>query len=178
MIHKKIHLISPGCPRPTIALTLQNCGLKHQSFHLYKSNFGILISNISIYHNLIITKETTRTPKSIVLSILDTSTVKLFCRSHRFNSLGASNAWNYLHTCNKGIKVKVYVLVPCSPVIWTVCVCGPCYIHPGCLWPSIALTVQNHCLKHHSFIHYGPCYSSVSLLKTLEITMYCLLRYF
>ena len=24
--------------------------------------------------------------------------------------------------------------------------------HPGCLWPSIALTVQNRGLKHHSFV--------------------------
>ena len=26
--------ISPGCPRPSIAVTVQNCGLKHQSFIL------------------------------------------------------------------------------------------------------------------------------------------------
>ena len=32
MIHNKIHPIIPGCSRPSIALTLQNCGLKHQSF--------------------------------------------------------------------------------------------------------------------------------------------------
>ena len=35
MIHNKIHLISPGCPQPSIAfLTMQNHGLKHHSFHL------------------------------------------------------------------------------------------------------------------------------------------------
>ena len=33
MIHNKIHLIRPGCLRPCIALTVQNCGLKQQSFH-------------------------------------------------------------------------------------------------------------------------------------------------
>ena len=33
MIHNKIHLINPSCPRPNIALQLQNCGLKHHSFH-------------------------------------------------------------------------------------------------------------------------------------------------
>ena len=32
MIHNKIHLIRPGCLRPSIALTVQNRGLKHQSF--------------------------------------------------------------------------------------------------------------------------------------------------
>ena len=31
-IHNKIHLIIPGCPRPSIALQEQNRGLKHQSF--------------------------------------------------------------------------------------------------------------------------------------------------
>ena len=30
MIHNKFHLISPGCPQPSIALQ-QNHGLKHQS---------------------------------------------------------------------------------------------------------------------------------------------------
>ena len=33
MIHYKIHIISPGCPRPGIVLQVQNRGLKHQSFH-------------------------------------------------------------------------------------------------------------------------------------------------
>ena len=33
MIHNKIHLIRPGCFRPSIALTVQNHGLKHHSFH-------------------------------------------------------------------------------------------------------------------------------------------------
>ena len=33
MICNKIHLISPGCSRPSIALQVKNCGLKHQSFH-------------------------------------------------------------------------------------------------------------------------------------------------
>ena len=31
MIHTKIHLMSPGYPQPSIAL--QNCSLKHNSFH-------------------------------------------------------------------------------------------------------------------------------------------------
>ena len=30
MFHTKVHLISPGCPRPSIAL-LQNCCLEHHS---------------------------------------------------------------------------------------------------------------------------------------------------
>ena len=30
MVHSKIHIIRPGC----IALTVQNRGLRHQSFHL------------------------------------------------------------------------------------------------------------------------------------------------
>ena len=34
MVHNKIHHIHPGCLRPSIALTVQNRGLKHQSlFH-------------------------------------------------------------------------------------------------------------------------------------------------
>ena len=33
MIHNKINLISPSCPRPNIALQVQNHDLKHQSFH-------------------------------------------------------------------------------------------------------------------------------------------------
>ena len=32
MIHIKIHLISPGCPRPSIALQVQNRGLKQFHF--------------------------------------------------------------------------------------------------------------------------------------------------
>ena len=32
MIRNKIHLIRPGCLRPSIALTVQNRGLKHHSF--------------------------------------------------------------------------------------------------------------------------------------------------
>ena len=32
MIHNKICLIRPGCLRPSIALTVQNRGLKHHSF--------------------------------------------------------------------------------------------------------------------------------------------------
>ena len=32
MIHSKIHLIRPGSLRPSIALIVQNLGLKHQSF--------------------------------------------------------------------------------------------------------------------------------------------------
>ena len=32
MIHNEIHLISPGCPRPSIALQMQNRGLKRHSF--------------------------------------------------------------------------------------------------------------------------------------------------
>ena len=32
MIHNKIHLISPGCPRPGIALQVQNRSLQHHSF--------------------------------------------------------------------------------------------------------------------------------------------------
>ena len=32
MVHNKIHLIRQGCLRPSIALTVQNRGLKHQSF--------------------------------------------------------------------------------------------------------------------------------------------------
>ena len=32
MIHAKIHLISRGCPRSSIALQVQNRGLKHHSF--------------------------------------------------------------------------------------------------------------------------------------------------
>ena len=38
MIHNKIHLISPCCPRPSITLQVQNCGLKHQSFLSMKVN--------------------------------------------------------------------------------------------------------------------------------------------
>ena len=32
MLHNKIHLTSPSCPLPSIALQVQNRGLKHQSF--------------------------------------------------------------------------------------------------------------------------------------------------
>ena len=32
IIHNKIHLISPGCPLPSIALQVQDRGLKHYSF--------------------------------------------------------------------------------------------------------------------------------------------------
>ena len=32
MIHNKIHLIRPGCLQPSIALTVQNRGLKHHPF--------------------------------------------------------------------------------------------------------------------------------------------------
>ena len=32
MIHNKIHVICPGCLRPSIALTVQKRGLKHHSF--------------------------------------------------------------------------------------------------------------------------------------------------
>ena len=40
MIHNKIHLISPGCPQPRIALQyLQNHGLKHQSLHILQHLF-------------------------------------------------------------------------------------------------------------------------------------------
>ena len=35
MFQNKIYLISPCCLRPSIALTVQNHGLKHQSFILY-----------------------------------------------------------------------------------------------------------------------------------------------
>ena len=35
MIHNKIHLISPGCSRPSIALQVQNGGLKHHSFIVF-----------------------------------------------------------------------------------------------------------------------------------------------
>ena len=34
MIHNKIHLFSSGCPRPRIALQVQNGGLKHHSLVL------------------------------------------------------------------------------------------------------------------------------------------------
>ena len=34
MIHNKIPLISRGCPRSSVALQLQDCGLKHHSFHV------------------------------------------------------------------------------------------------------------------------------------------------
>ena len=35
MMLNKIHLIRPGCLWPSIALTVQNRGLKHQSFHFH-----------------------------------------------------------------------------------------------------------------------------------------------
>ena len=35
MIQNTIHLISPGCPRPGIALQVQDLGLKHHSYHLH-----------------------------------------------------------------------------------------------------------------------------------------------
>ena len=34
MIDNESHLISPGCPRTTLALQVQNRGLKHHSFQL------------------------------------------------------------------------------------------------------------------------------------------------
>ena len=36
-IHNKFHLICPGCLHPSIALTVQNRGLKHRSFHSLNS---------------------------------------------------------------------------------------------------------------------------------------------
>ena len=32
MVHNKIHFIRPGCRRPSIALTVQNRGLKYETF--------------------------------------------------------------------------------------------------------------------------------------------------
>ena len=37
MIHNKIHLISPGFPRPSITLQVQNCVRKHHSSHFVGS---------------------------------------------------------------------------------------------------------------------------------------------
>ena len=42
MIHNKIHFSSPGCPRPSIALQMQNRDLKHHSFHLLQSEYTIV----------------------------------------------------------------------------------------------------------------------------------------
>ena len=39
MIRTKIHLISSGCPQLSLALTVQNRGLKHHSFHF--SNYAV-----------------------------------------------------------------------------------------------------------------------------------------
>ena len=37
----QIHIISPGCRRPSLAFAVQNCGLKHDSLHLLLSCTGI-----------------------------------------------------------------------------------------------------------------------------------------
>ena len=44
MIRNKIHLISPGCPHPSIALQVQNRGLKQNSF--------ISNHNLSVYNKI------------------------------------------------------------------------------------------------------------------------------
>ena len=44
MIHNKIHLISPCCPRPSIASTVQSRGLKHHSFIHSFPNIYVLFS--------------------------------------------------------------------------------------------------------------------------------------
>ena len=43
MIHIKLHLISPGCPKPSISLQMQNRGLKH---HLFP--WSVIIRNADI----------------------------------------------------------------------------------------------------------------------------------
>ena len=44
------------------------------------------------------------------------------------------------------------------------CGIGVCLIRPGCLWPSIALTVQNNGLKHiHSFTKEERCTVSLNI---------------
>ena len=45
MIHNKIHPISPGCPRPSIALQVQTHGLKHHSFHFISPARNIRFSS-------------------------------------------------------------------------------------------------------------------------------------
>ena len=70
IFHNKIHLISRGCPWPSVALQVQNCGLKHQSFiHWYSEYYWSLFVNwiiiftfadsicnrINIYYNHIYT---------------------------------------------------------------------------------------------------------------------------
>lgn len=39
MVHIKTHFIGPSCPSPS---TVQNCDLKHSSFHFFKLNNAVL----------------------------------------------------------------------------------------------------------------------------------------
>ena len=48
MIHNKIHLISPGCPRPNIALQMQNRSLKHDSFHFISVDVAMMQTYIYV----------------------------------------------------------------------------------------------------------------------------------
>ena len=44
MIHNKLSLISPGCPRPCIALQLSNRGLQHHSVSFWHDNIHVHVS--------------------------------------------------------------------------------------------------------------------------------------
>ena len=48
MILNRIHLISPGCPWPRIALQVQNRGVKHQSFIPYISKHTDILFSLKI----------------------------------------------------------------------------------------------------------------------------------
>ncbi len=53
MFHPKIHLISPGCPRPNSAFTVQNSGLKHRSsIHLFVPM--VIIVCLFLFHIILV----------------------------------------------------------------------------------------------------------------------------
>ena len=140
-IHNKIHSISTGCPRPSIALEVQNCGLKHQSFVCNWSKvsaepMGIIWTIYTLLNCgfLYVTgcwwRLPVSLPSSTTWSTRSPSPPHSWYRGSptsckNIHSPGESLAGNAAttvdsHYCNSGDSLETFII-------------------PGCRWPSIAL---------------------------------------
>ena len=129
MIHNKIHLISPGCARPSI---VQNCGLKHHSFHS-KDDFPFSVSlSLSVHththtHTLTLTHTHTLThTPSHTHTLTHTPPHTLTHTPSHTHTLTHSLTHTLTHTHTH--SAALHPLFVCFSHMLTLCSC-PCFVH-------------------------------------------------
>ena len=162
MIHNKIHLISPGCPRPNISLQVQNRDLEHQPFHFSspgcpQPSISLQVQNRGLQHHSFL---------KFSVNIFS----NWFCKWYQYSAIGNlyTGEWGFVCTF-PAVKISKFI-----KYIYFISTSFKCIVHVPFLNYHLLANVHILVIWINMFMYFGyfPCYKWSYSYRSKERKIY------